>query len=548
MRDQKENKSLLSMINKPVFYPPAILAVIAVLFGLFNAEGFGNAASFALSWTLKYFSWFYAFGATALLIFCLWAGYSRYGKIKLGGPDAKPELSKFNWWAISICAGIAVGIVFYGVAEPMSHYMSPPAFLGVEPASAGAAANSLRFTYFHWTLHTYGIYVSVALCCAFFYYNAKKKFAVSSALYPLLGDKINGGWGYFVDCLSIFAIVGGVGTSLGFGTLQIGGGFKFLWGIEPGPMLWLGIILALTAGYTISSYTGLHRGIKFLSSTNVYLYFALMAFVLILGPTIFILENMFTSIGDYVYHLPAMTLFLDPIGQSGWTGAWSIFYWAWWLSFAPIVGLFLVRCAYGRTIREFVTVNLIAPAAFGIVWFSIMGGAGIYMDHFQGTNIGQLINEFGIEVSLYALFQQFPLSGLTIVLGALAVAISFVTLADSMTSTIASMTTKGFGLESEGKEPPAPMKIFWGFAMGLLSLVLLISGGTSALQTSVIVCGLPILIMQLAMVVSYIKAVTNVQEYDKVGGYLNMYDVIPKETPIPKENITVSSAQEKPSL
>lgn len=546
MNKNKEKQGLWSMLNKPVFFPPAIVIVIAVFIGLFNSEGFGKGASVALSWTLKYFSWFYAAGATILLLFCFWAGFSRFGNIKLGGPDAKPEMSTFNWWAISICAGIAIGIVFYGVAEPMTHYMNPPPFLGYAPESVEAAEHTLRYSYFHWTLHTYGIYVSCALCCAFFYYNAKKRFAVSSALYPLLGDRINGGWGHFIDGLAIFAIVGGVGTSLGFGTMQIAGGLKFLWGVNPTSMVWLGIILILTLGYTISSYTGLQKGIKFLSATNIYLYFFLMAFVLLLGPTVHILDNMVSSIGDYIFNLPAMTVYLDPIGKSGWPSNWSIFYWAWWLAFAPIVGLFLVRCAYGRTIRQFVLVNLIGPAAFGIIWFSILGGSAIYLDHFQGANIGQIISEHGIEVSLFALFQQFPLSGITILLGVLAVAISFVTLADSMTSTIASMTTLGFGLDSQEKEPPAIMKIFWGLAMGLLSYVLLISGGASALQTSVIVCGLPILVLQLAMVVAYIKAVNNIKEYDVVGGYNNMYVLAGGTPSLQEEN--VDSGDLKPTF
>jgi glycine betaine transporter len=506
-----------SIINKQIFLPPALLLVAAVAFGLINPEAFGQGASAVLSFTLKYFGWFYTLGSAFLLMFCLWAGFSKYGDIKLGGPDAEPELSIFNWWAIAICAGIAIGIVFFGVAEPMAHYTSPPPFLGFEPKSLAAGEHALRFSFFHWTFHTYGIYVSAGLCIAFAFYNTRKPFKVSSSLYPLIGNRIKGGWGYFVDGLAIFAIVGGVGTSLGFGTMQIASGMDFLWGIKPTGTIWLMVILFLTLCYTISSYTGLQKGIRILSENNIRLYFLLMAFVLIFGPTIHILDSTVTAVGDYLSNIVEMSFFLDPMEKSGWPGSWSNFYWAWWLAFAPIVGLFLVRLSYGRTIRQFVVVNMVGPAIFGIVWFGIFGSGAIYMEHFQNAGIAEAISKFGNEVSLYAMFQNLPFSGFTIILGALAVAISFITLADSMTSTIASMTTKGFGESGENREPPAGMKIFWGVLMGLLSWVLLVSGGASALQTSVIVCGLPILVLQIVMAVGFVKAMGNLKKYDVVN-------------------------------
>ena len=521
-----ENKSktkIWKIINKKMFVPPAIILVIAVIFGLISPETFGKGASTALSFTLKYFGWFYTAGASFLVLFCMWAGFSKYGNVKLGGPDAKPEMSLFNWWAISICAGLAIGLVFFAVAEPMAHYTSPPPFLGFEPKSLAAGQSALPYTFFHWTFHTYGIYISAAICIAFAFYNTKKPFKVSSSLFPLIGDRINGNWGYFVDGLAIFAIVGGVGTSLGFGTMQIASGMDFLWGIKPSGTIWLLVILALTVCYTLSSYTGLQRGIRFLSRQNIRLYFFLMAFVLIFGPTMHILNSTVTAVGDYFSNIVSMSFFQDPMGNSGWVGSWSNFYWAWWLAFAPIVGLFLVRLANGRTLRQFVVVNLIGPASFGILWFSIFGSSSIYLDHFKNANIGEIITKYGNEVSLYALFQQLPFSFVTIILGVLAVAISFITLADSMTSTIAAMTTKGFGgfsaetKEEADREPPASMKLFWGFLMGLFSWLLLISGGASALQTSVIVCGLPILVLQIVMAISHIKAMRNLDQYDLVN-------------------------------
>ncbi len=525
---QTDKTALWAAINKKIFVPPAIVLLIAVIIGIAFPEAFGKGASAALSFTLKYFGWFYTLGSTFLLGFCLWAGFSKYGDIKLGGPDAKPELTLFNWWAISICAGIAIGIVFFGVAEPMAHYTSPPPFLGFEPKSLAAGEHAMRYAFFHWTFHTYGIYVSAALCIAFAFYNTQKPFKVSSSLFPLIGDRINGNWGYFVDGLSIFAIVGGVGTSLGFGTMQIGSGMNFLWGIAPSSTIWLVIIAALTVCYTISSYTGLQKGIKILSENNIRLYFVLMAFVLCVGPTIHILESTVTAVGDYLVNLVPMSFYLDPMGKSGWPGSWSNFYWAWWLAFAPIVGLFLVRLGNGRTVRQFVTVNLVGPALFGMVWFGIFGSSSIYLERFKNAGIAKIIAEHGNEVSLFALFQNFPLPSLTMILGMLAVAVSFITLADSMTSTIAAMTTKGFGENKEDKEPPALMKIFWGVLMGAFSWILLVTGGANALQTSVIVCGLPILFLQIFMVIGYIKAMGNLKTYDRVNPPVkdsSLYDV-----------------------
>ncbi|SKC35836.1 BCCT family transporter [Maledivibacter halophilus] len=515
-----EKTSFFKMINKSVFIPPALVVVAAVLFGLLNSKAFEKGAAIALNWTLKYFSWFYAFGATVLLAFCLWAGLSRYGNIRLGGPDAKPELSNFSWFAISLCAGIAVGIVFYGVAEPMAHYTNPPSFLGFEPRSLESGRHAIRLSMFHWTLHTYGIYVSAAIPCAYFFYNCKKPFRVSTSLYPLVGEKIFTNFGNYIDGLAIFAIVGGIATSLGFGTMQIGGGLNFLWGIEPTKFTWLAIILILTFVYTMSSYTGLQRGIKFLGEINAYLYFFLILFIIFFGPTVHILDSIVTSIGDYLSNLTFMSFNLDPMGKSTWPSDYSIFYWAWWLAFAPIVGLFLVRCAYGRTIREMVLVNLIAPSAFGLIWFGVFGSSSIYLEHFKNAGIEKIISEKGLEVSLFALLEQFPLASFTMIIGMLAVAISFITLANGMTSTIAAMTTIGFGKSKEDVEAPAPMKIFWGCSMGLLSYVLLISGGASALQTSVIVCGLPMLILQLAMGIGFIKTMKNLKSSDLTSEFI----------------------------
>lgn len=505
-----------SMVNKDVFIPPAILLLIGVFFGIVFPEGFGKCTSAAFNFCLTYFSWFYAIGVVMLFVFSLWAGFSKYGAIKLGGPEAEPEMSYATWFCIALTSGIAIGIVFYAVGEPMAHYMNPAPFLGIEPNSIASAEHALKYTFLHWALHPYAIYTSAGVCIAFMYYNCGRSFKVSSSLYPLFGDKVNGALGSFVDGLSIFAIVAGIGTALGLGTMQIGSGMEYVWGIKSTPTLWLIIISTLAVIYTISSCTGLHKGITIISNLNVYIYCFLLIWVLVFGPTVPILNNTVSAIGEYLGGLIPASFFLDPMAKSGWPSNWTMFYWAWWLAGAPIIGLFLVRLAKGRTIKQFVLVNMIAPSIFAILWFGIFGTASIYMDHFMGAGIGEIITKYGIPVSFYALLQQLPLSGVIIIVAFLAIMFSFITLAESMTLTLASMTTKNFG-DAEGDiDAPAFMKVFWGGLIGLIAFALLLSGGIKALQTSAVVAGLPILVLQLFMAASYIKAMIGRKDYDTI--------------------------------
>ncbi|SHJ27399.1 glycine betaine transporter [Dethiosulfatibacter aminovorans DSM 17477] len=515
----KKNNGFLSMINKSLFFPPAIILTIGVLLGAFNPEGFGKGSSIALNFTLKYFSWAYCIGAIILTVFCFWAGFSKYGRIKLGGPDAKPTMGRFTWFAVTFTSSLAIGISFYCVAEPMMHYMNPPTFLGIAGSSVESAQIALRYTYLHWAFIPFAIYVSAGVACAFMFYNARRSFKVSSSLYPLIGDKVDGMIGNTVDALAIFAMVGGIGTSFGLGTLQIGAGMDYLWGFETGPAAWTTIICVMVAIYTTSACTGLHKGIKYISTANMYMYFFLLFAAFIFGPKISILENILTAVGDYLDNLIPMAFNLDPIKQTGWTKDWTMFYWAWWLAFAPLTGLFMVKLAKGRTIREFVTMNLIAPATFVIIWFGIFGSASIFMDHFGGTAIGETINQFGAEVALFAFLKELPLAGITSVVGLLVVAASFITQAEAVSLTLSTMTTVGFDDAGNEQNPPRPVTIFWGVLMGAIALILLLTGGAKALQTSVIVCGLPIIVLQLVMAGAHVKAMINAKDYDQVGTF-----------------------------
>lgn len=514
-----KSRNFISMLNMRIFLPAAIPLVTLIVLGFIFKNDLGAYVGKVLQSILENFGWFYTMGSTFLLAVTLWACFSKYGKIRLGGEDAKPEMGFYTWFAIALTSGIAIGICFFGVAEPMTHYLTPPIFSGMEGQSILSGETALRYSYFHWTFHTYGCYTSISLCIALAFYNSKRPFLVSSGLYGLAGERTRGALGTICNSLGLFAIVGGVATSLGFGALQIGGGLEYIWGLTVNPTTYAIMIGILGVIYTFSSYTGLNKGISIISIWNMRLYFYCLIFLLLIGPTVHMLEALSTGIGDYFQNIIGMSLYAEPMHKSGWVGNWSDFYWAWWLAFAPLVGLFLVRLGYGRTVREYVLVNLIAPSLFGMVWFAFFGSTAIFYDHFQAANIGEEIAKFGNQVSIYALFKQMPLSSVNMIVGILIVAISFITMAHSMTSTAAAMTTKGFGETREEMEAPGVMKIFWGAAMGVAAWLCLVAGGTEGLQTSVIICGLPILVMQIAMMLGLIRWFKRQREFDKVSKF-----------------------------
>lgn len=507
---QENKKSIAKIkstgIDKAIFYPAAVLLVLALIIGFALPEQFNAGANAALNFTLDYFGWFFLIAVAIFLGFVLIVLFSPIGKIKLGGPEAEPELTVWNWFSIALCAGLAIGITFWGVAEPMYHYYGPPSITGVNPTSPESAVAALEISFVHWSFHPYAIYAIFGLAIAYSVYNLKQPFRVSSGLYPLVGERIHGLLGKSIDAVCLFAIAGGVVTSLGFGTMQLAEGLEYLLGIKQNYGIYIAIITILTVVYTISSYTGLQRGIKWLSNQNTILYIGLLLFVFLIGPSKFLLDLGVDSLGAYIQNLIPLSFWADSFNTGdGWNGSWVIFYWAWWLAFAPMVGMFLARISYGRTIRQFILVNVGAPALFGIVWFTVFGGTGIYLEHFQASGLMNTINEYGVEISTYALLENFPVAILTIPILFLTICISFVTQADSITSTMALITTKG---SAEG-EPPARLKIFWGLVMGCFTaLFLLISGdsGTKALQTSSIVAALPIVFVEIAAMISLILA------------------------------------------
>ncbi|GAB3800057.1 glycine betaine transporter OpuD [Virgibacillus kimchii] len=487
-----------------VFYISAIIAFLFILWGIIpetvlpNAN-LDNVTTIIQSFLVNQFGWFYLLSASIFLGFAIYLIFSKYGKIKLGKPNDKPEYSYLTWFAMLFSAGMGIGLVFWGAAEPLSHFHSPP--YG-ESGTNEAAKTAMQYSFFHWGFHPWATYATLALALAYFKFRKQSPGAVSATLQPLFGDHMKGGWGTAVDVIVVFATIFGVATSLGLGAIQISGGVSSVFNIEQTVALQLIIIAIVTVLFMTSSMTGLNRGIKYLSNTNLILAFLLMMFLLILGPTNFIMNLFTTTFGTFLQNLPSMSFRMTPFDEANtdWINGWTIFYWAWWIAWAPFVGTFIARVSRGRTVREFVSGVLLVPAIFGAFWFSVFGGSALNLEFFEGANLIQHIEETGEEAALFALLEYFPLSTLVSSIAVLLISTFFITSADSATFVLGMQTTGG------SLYPPNSVKLVWGFIQSGAAAVLLWQGGLIALQTASIIVAFPFAMIMLLIVISLMKA------------------------------------------
>ncbi len=485
----------------PVFYISAILAILFILWGVISPKNLDMVTSSIQSLIIDKFGWFYLIAATSFLAVAVFLIFSPYGRIKLGKPDEKPEYNYLTWFAFLFTAGMGIGLVFWGVAEPMYHFYSPP---NDNLTQFQAAGQALRYSFFHWGLHPWAIYAMVALVLAYFQFRKGYSGVMSATLRPLLGDRVDGVTGTMVNVLVVFATIIGVATSLGFGTMQISGGLSQVSSFIPNSLITqLIIIVIITMLYMISSQTGLNRGIRILSKTNVYLALALMLFVLFLGPTTYIMGAFTQTIGGYLQNIVSMSFRMDAFdSEKTWVQGWTIFYWAWWISWAPFVGTFIARVSRGRTIREFVLGVLAVPTLFSALWFSVFGGTAIALDLFDNVGIMNIMETSGMEVALFSVLQQFPLSTLISIIAIFLICSFFITSADSATYVLGMQTTNG------SLTPPNSVKFTWGIIQSSAAAVLLASGGLAALQTAAIIAALPFTIILIFMIVALFKELT----------------------------------------
>lgn len=480
-----------------VFNVSVIIILLIVLVGAIAPDKLMEGSASVQSFITDSFGWYYLIVVTFFVIICLYLLISPVGKIKLGKPEDKPEFSRLAWLAMLFSAGMGIGLVFYGTAEPLSHFAisSPTNEVGTDQGMKDA----MRYTYFHWGIHAWAVYGIVALSLAYTTFRKGGTTLISSTLKPLLGHSMDGRAGRIIDIIAVFATVTGIATTLGFGAVQINGGLSFLYGIPSNFLTQFIIIAVVTVLFLLSALTGLGKGIKILSNTNMILAFALFLIVFILGNTVFIL-NLFTdTIGTYLQNLVRMSFRISPLdGESRqWIDAWTIFYWAWWIAWSPFVGIFIARISKGRTIREFVTFVLFIPSVIGFLWFSVFGGNAMFLEH---KGLGT-ISTFATEESLFALLEHYPLSSVLSILAIVLIAIFFITSADSGTFVLGMLSANGI------QNPSNRIKVIWGLLLTTISLVLLYSGGLQALQNMMIIAALPFSIIMILMTVSLLKEV-----------------------------------------
>lgn len=431
------------------------------------------------------------------MIFSIGIAFSKYGNIKLGAADDKPEYSFFTWFSMLFSCGLGVALYFWGVGEPMFHYMLPPYI--ADPATIESASLALQISNMHYGITMWAAFGTVGLVLAYFAFRKGQPLTVSSGLYGLIGDRAHGKVGSVINFLTLFATVGGVATSVGLGVMQLKYGAGWISGIEITDLMVGGIFIVLLIVYTYTAATGVNKGIKNLSTINMYMAFALLAFIFVTGPTVFNLNLMVQSTGEMIKNLPQMVAFSDPAKTSGgWTASWSVFYWCWHLSWAPFVGGFVARISKGRTIKEFIIGVLGAPILFTIVWFGVFGGTAIHAQ-MQGVDIWGVLGT-DVSAGIFKMFETLPLSKL---LGV----VMFVNLLTFLATSANSAAYYSAVVASEGTEEPKPaMIIVWALAIGLLGLILMFSGGLKALQTGAVASGGIFSVVVLAMIVSMMKA------------------------------------------
>ena len=490
--------------NPLVFGVSSFVIVAFVIFGVAATETANEVLGAIQDFAVEYGGWWLTLVVTLFVIFTLFLGFSRYGRIRLGADDSEPEFSNWAWFAMLFSAGMGIGLVFWAVSEPIFHFLDPPR---AEAGSEAAASDAMTYTFFHWGVHAWAIYIVMGLSLAYMSFRKGKPLTVRWALWPLLGDRVKGRLGDVIDILAVFGTMFGIATSLGLGVSQVNAGLDRLGILEVGTTQSVALIAIITAIATLSVVSGLDKGIKNLSMANIGTAGVLMVLILIAGPTLLILNGFVENIGNYIGQIIPISFETDALGDGAWQAAWPTFYWAWWISWSPFVGMFIARISKGRTIREFVFGVMLVPTAVTMLWLTVFGQSGL---HYERMGIGDIGDQaFEDEAfGTFALLEALPIAGgLAATLTAITVLIVtlfFVTSSDSGSLVIDILTSDG------DLDPPKGQRVFWAISEGAVAGVLLWVGGEealSALQTGAIATGLPFSIVLLAIAVSIYFAV-----------------------------------------
>ncbi len=505
------------------------MVLVFVVFTVLNVDLASGIYKSVRGWIESTLNWYYITAVCAMLFVCLYLMFSKFGSIKLGDDDSKPEFGYFSWFAMLFSAGVGIGLLFWSIAEPIYHFQGNPfiAQEGIEPQSAEAAVVAMRVTYFHWGFHGWAVYVMVALCLAYFGFRKKLPLTLRSALHPVIGDKVYGPVGHAVDLLAVFGTVFGVATSLGLGVSQMGAGLDHLSNGAIENTIWTQVILiaVISLVATLSAVSGVGKGIRIISEWNIWLSIVLVGFFLLWGPTQYLISFYLTTLGDYLWNMIPMGFWTAATADdSAWQGGWTIFYWGWWISWAPFVGMFIARISRGRTIREFMFGAMFVPTSIAFLWLAIFGGSALHLELFEGykgTVLGGDLSsplaamiqpEQGVIAAVnqdisQALYRTIDLMGfgdwlswVVVALATFLIATWFITSSDSGTLVITTMLSMG------DDNPPKQFRVVWGVTEGAVAAVLLMAGGLGALQTAAIAAALPVSVIMLFMAWGIIKS------------------------------------------
>ncbi|MEE4383516.1 MAG: BCCT family transporter [Pseudomonadales bacterium] len=490
---------------------PVVFGVSAALvlgFSLYGSLATDNAAlvfSAVQAWVVDTFGWFYVLSVALFLVFAVALAVSRFGDVKLGPDDAEPDFGYRGWFAMLFSAGMGIGLMFFGVAEPLIHFGAPPGDTAVG-GTVEAAREAMRVTFLHWGIHAWAIYIVVGLALAYFAFRHNLPLTIRSALYPVIGERIHGPIGDAVDVFAVIGTLFGVATSLGFGALQVNAGLNYLFGVEVSAGVQLVLIAVITALATLSVVAGLDAGIRRLSELNLVLAVALLTFVLVAGPTVFLLQAYLQNTGSYLSEIVDLTFRQFAWEPTDWMGSWTLFYWGWWIAWAPFVGMFIARISRGRTIREFVVGVIAVPSLFTFLWMTVFGDTAIRaVLQGQATELLVLVDE-NVPLALFAFLEQLPFSTLTSLVATVLVVTFFVTSSDSGSLVIDMITSGG------AEDPPVWQRVFWAVTQGVVAAVLLLAGGLGALQTAAIASGLPFAAVMLVICLGLLTALRREHE------------------------------------
>ena len=507
-------------VNRPVFIASALLIVGFIIFGSLFGELAGEVFNQLQSFITHRFRWLFIILMNVAVVFSLYIALSRYGDIRLGHQTEHPEYSLLSWFGMLFSAGIGIGLLYWGTAEPLYHFMSPP--MG-QAETVEAAKQAMSISFLHWGIHAWALYCVVALSLAYFHYRRGLPLSIRSVLYPLIGQKIYGKWGHVVDTLAVFGTMFGtmfgVVTSLGLGAMQINAGFSNVFGIPNNVPVQLCLIAIITAMATLSVMTGLDKGIKRLSDINIVLTVLLLGFMLFFGPTQFIIDSFIENIGNYVSQLIPLGFWSEAYSNTDWQANWTIFYWAWWVSWSPFVGIFVARISRGRTIREFIFGVLFIPMLLLFFWFTTFGGSAVHMELMGNYGLIEAVKaDYGSAI--FKLIEYYPLTKpLTLVIVVM-IMLWFVTSSDSASLVIDMLTAGG------DTNPPKIQRLFWALSQGVIAAVLLVAGGLSALQAVAIIAGFPFAIVVFVMMYCLWRGLTR----DRLTLYRNQQWYITAES------------------